>query len=97
MSAVSAAASSLDWPVIGAAVGTFITACWATWQGIRKGKAKVESGSSTVTSLVGGTIMDSIVMKELTDALKQNTECTRENTRELQRHNDIVVMIGRKD
>lgn len=95
MSVSSGVLSSIDWPVVAAAVGTFITACWATWQGIRLGKAKVESGNSTITSVVGGTIMDNVTMKELTEALRQNTEALRENTNQVTRHNDIVVMIGR--
>lgn len=94
-SSVTSAVTSVDWTLVAGAVGTFIAAIWASLKGLQRGKEKVESGSSSMTSIVGGAIMDNATMKELTEALRENTAATRDNTRELQRHNDIVVMIGR--
>lgn len=95
MSVVSTAAeaSHFDWGVIATGLATFVVALWATWQGLQKGKSKIESGTG-MTAIVGGTLMDNMTMRDLADALRQNTDAIRDHTRELQRHNDLVVMIG---
>lgn len=94
MSAVSPLAN-VDWPTVAAAIGTLIGSLWLTIKGLQKGRAKVESGQSSITSIVGGTIMDNQTMRDLTSALQENSDELRANTAQLQRHNDFVLLIGR--
>lgn len=102
MSAASSAAS-VDWALVATGAGAFIAALYATLKGLQKGKERVETGQSTITSVVGGTVMDNITMRELADALRHSAEETRENTMILRqvaaaltRQTDISLIQNRK-
>lgn len=104
MSAASTASevASIDWGVVGAGAGTFIATALATAWGLLKGKKKVESGKSEITSIVGGTLMETASMSKLTLALHEVSECMKEhthelrrNTSELQRATDIALIKGK--
>lgn len=92
---VTSSAANVDWTLVAGAVGTFIAAIWASVKGLQKGKEKVESGNSSITAVVGGTIMDNMTMRDLTDALRANTDAVKDQTHQLERHNDVLIMIGR--
>lgn len=100
---VTSTAVNVDWTLVAGAVGTFIAAIWASVKGLQKGKEKVESGTSSITSVVGGSIMDNMTMRDLSDALRHNSEEVRRNTEQLReveramtRQADIDLMQNRK-
>lgn len=102
MSIVSTAAN-IDWPVVGAAVGTFIGSVWLTVKGLQKGKANVEKGESSITSIVGASLVENSTIKHFTDQLKMNNdllqlhmEVMRQNTAALTRMTDLALMQGRE-
>lgn len=93
---VTSSAASIDWQVIATGAGILIASIWATYQGLKKGKEKVESGTGNMTAIVGGTLMDNVTMKELTYALRENTQAVKEQTHILERSHDLlVIQIGR--
>ena len=95
MSVVSPLAS-VDWPTVGAAVGTFVGAIYLTIKGIQKGRSKVESGKSELTPIVGASLIETTSIQMLSLQLQENTHAVRENTAELKRCNDIELMTRRK-
>ena len=94
---VQSAALEVDWGVVLTGAGILVASIWATFQGLKKGKQKVDNpGDNSLTAIVGGTLMDNVTMRELTDALRANTEAVKEHTHQLERHNDLVIMIGHR-
>ena len=103
MSIVSTAAN-IDWPVVGAAVGTFIGSVWLTVKGLQKGKANVEKGESSITSIVGASLVENSTIKLFTEQLKLNNdllqaqiEALRLNTAAMTRQTDLWLITRGKD
>lgn len=105
MSAVSTAANaaSVDWSIAAAAVGTFIGTIWLTIKGLQKGKSNVESGESSITSIVGASLVENSTIKMFTEQLKINNdlmqlqiEVLRQNTAALTRATDMSLIQNRK-
>lgn len=90
MSVVSPLAN-VDWPTVAAAIGTLIGSLWLTIKGLQRGRAKVESGQSSITSIVGGTIMDNQSIRAFTDQMKHNNQCLHEMTEELRRNTAAIT------
>jgi hypothetical protein len=95
--------TTVDWPTFGGATATFIGTLWLTVKGLQKGKAKVESGQSTITSIIGGSLMDNETLRNFTDQLRKNvehlqslTEEVRRNTAAITRQTDLDLMQSRK-
>ena len=95
--------ASVDWPVVGAAIGTLIGSVWLTIKGLQKGRDKVESGQSSITSIVGASIMETETIRQFTEQLRHNSECLAHHTEELRRNTaaitrqtDLDLMQSRK-
>lgn len=95
--------ASVDWPVVGAAIGTLIGSIWLTVKGMQKGKEKVENGESSITSIVGASIVENSTLKAFTeqlrlnnDLLRDHTEVMRQNTAALTRATDLSLIQSRK-
>lgn len=86
--------SHVDWQVFAAAIATFVGTLYLSLKGLQRGRHKVEGGNSSITSIVGASIIENQTIKDHTRALEENTECLQALTRQLERHNDLVVMIG---
>lgn len=102
MSAVSPLAN-VDWPTVAAAIGTLIGAIWLSIKGAQKGKEKVESNKSEITSVVGASLIETHSIQVLSEQLRDNTaalqdkaRALRENTAAVNRHTDIMIMTHRK-
>jgi len=98
----TASLANVDWPTVAAAVGTLIATVWLSIKGIQKGKEKVESGGSEITSIVGASLIESSSVKILSEQLRDNTaalqdkaRALRENTAALQRNTDILILTHR--
>lgn len=89
---VTSAAASVDWTVVGGAIATLIVAIGATIKGLKKGKEKVEAGEHVAATVLGGAIMDNMSMRDLTEALRQNSECLRQNTAAITRATDLDLI-----
>jgi len=94
MSAVSPLAS-VDWQVFAAAAATFVGSIYLTFKGIQKGKEKVQTGQSSITSIVGATLMENATIQQFTEQMRLNTqmlhdhcEQIRANTAAITRQND---------
>lgn len=105
MSAVSTAANAagVDWSIVAAAIGTFIGTIWLTIKGLQKGKSNVESGESSITSIVGASLVENSTIKMFTEQLKINNdlmqlqiEVMRQNTAALTRATDMSLIQNRK-
>lgn len=102
MSAASTLAN-IDWPVVGAAIGTFFGSIYLTIKGLQKGKEKVEKGESSITSIVGASLIENSTIQMFTDQLRLNNELLRDhreilrqNTAALTRQTDLSLIQSRK-
>lgn len=102
MSAVSPLAS-VDWSVVAAAVATFIGTIYLSFKGIQRGKEKVAGGNSSITSIVGATLIENETIRQFTEQLRLNTqmlhdhcEQIRANTAAITRQTDLDLMQSRK-
>lgn len=102
MSVVSPLAN-IDWPTVAAAVGTLIGTVWLSIKGLQKGKEKVESGQSSITSIVGASIIENETIRQFTEQMRINNqflheqlEALRQNTAAMTRSTDIAMMQNRK-
>lgn len=95
--------ANVDWPTVAAAIGTFIGAIYLSLKGLQRGKDKVETGKSEITSIVGASLIETSTIKMLSEQLRENTvalrekaQALRENTTALNRNTDIEIMTHRK-
>jgi hypothetical protein len=87
--------ANVDWPTVVAGLGTFIGALYLSVRGVQKGREKVESGKSEITSIVGASLIESTSVQLLSLQLQENTAAVRENTAEMKRCNDINLLTHR--
>lgn len=101
MSAVSPLAE-VDWPTVAAGIGIFIATIYTSLKGLQKGRAKVQSGESEQTAIVGASIIESSSIRTLSEQLRDNTVAVREqsmaireNTSALNRNTDVEILTHR--
>jgi len=101
MSAASPLAN-VDWATVAAALGTLIGAIWLSIKGAQKGKEKVESNKSEITTVVGASLIETHSIQVLSEQLRDNTaalrekaQAIRENTACIQRNTDMLIMTHR--
>lgn len=75
---VASPLASVDWPTVAAAAGTFIAAIWLSIKGVQKGKSRVESGKSELTTIVGASIIENETLRQYTDQLRTNSQNVHE-------------------
>jgi hypothetical protein len=76
---IISAVANLDWNVAAAAAATFIVTGAATAFGFRKGYKKVEADRLPATvPIVGASLMDNMSIVMLTEAIRENTELSRQ-------------------
>lgn len=95
--------ASVDWPVVAAAIGTLIGSIWLTIKGLEKGRDKVESGQSSITSIVGASLIENETIRQFTEQLRHNNDLLvqhveelRRNTAAITRQTDLDLMQSRK-
>lgn len=95
--------ASVDWPVVAAAIATFITTIYLSLKGWQKGKLKVESGQSSITSIVGASLIENETIRQFTEQMRLNNICLqtvaeelRRTTASITRQTDLDLMQSRK-
>lgn len=95
--------ANVDWATVAAAAATFIGTIWLTLKGMQKGKEKVEGGNSSITSIVGASLIENSTIRDFTEQLRRNSECMhdhtealRQNTAAITRQTDLDLIQNRK-
>lgn len=95
--------AAVDWPTVAAAAATFVGTIWLTIKGMQKGKAKVETGQSSITSIVGASLIENETIRQFTEQMRHNNQCIhdlteamRQNTAAITRATDLDLIQSRK-
>jgi hypothetical protein len=83
--------ANVDWEIVAAGLATFIGSIYLTIVGARKGKKKVQEGSSSSTSIVGASLIETETIRSFTEQMRINNQMMHDLTEEVRRNTAAVT------